>query len=392
MKICMFAKNLPVHITGGMEIHIQELVNGLIKRGYKVTLITAPHPQGIEKEKKENLAIHYVKNKPKYTREKFYRESARLFERLNKEESFDIVHSQSTLACGYARYCKKTAPLILTSHGTMLNEIKALLRRNFSIKSFLTLPTPLKIYLLDEPIIYKKTEKIIAVSNELKEDIERQYKVPKGKLVVIPNGIDIDRFKPMEVDDLKKKYNLTDEKVILSIGRIDKQKGFHLLLKIFPDILKEYNNIKLFIVGTGPYLHDLKEMAIKLNILGKVIFTGRVSDGNLLKYYNLADIFAFPTLRMEGLPLVLPEAMACEKPVIASRIGGITTVIDNNKDGILIETGNLKELKGKVLEVLSDEELARKLGKNARKKVVERFARDRMIEDTIKIYEEVLRK
>lgn len=392
MKICMFAKYLPVHITGGMEIHIQELVNGLIKRGYKVTLITAPHPQGIEKEKKENLAIHYVKNKPKYTREKFYRESARLFERLNKEESFDIVHSQSTLACGYARYCKKTAPLILTSHGTMLNEIKALLRRNFSIKSFLTLPTPLKIYLLDEPIIYKKTEKIIAVSNELKEDIERQYKVPKGKLVVIPNGIDVDRFKPMEVDDLKKKYNLTDEKVILSIGRIDNQKGFHLLLKIFPDILKEYNNIKLFIVGTGPYLHDLKEMAIKLNILGKVIFTGGVSDENLLKYYNLADIFAFPTLRMEGLPLVLPEAMACEKPVIASRIGGITTVIDNNKDGILIETGNLKELKGKVLEVLGNEELARKLGKNARKKVVERFGLDRMIKDTIKIYEEVLRK
>jgi glycosyltransferase involved in cell wall biosynthesis len=148
----------------------------------------------------------------------------------------------------------------------------------------------------------------------------------------------------------------------------------------------------LFIVGTGPYLHDLKEMAIKLNILGKVIFTGGVSDENLLKYYNLADIFAFPTLRMEGLPLVLPEAMACEKPVIASRIGGITTVIDNNKDGILIETGNLKELKGKVLEVLGNEELARKLGKNARKKVVERFGLDRMIKDTIKIYEEVLRK
>lgn len=392
MKICMFAKNLPVHITGGMEIHIHELVNGLIKRGYKVTLITAPHPQGIEKEKKENLTIHYVNNKPKYTREKFYRESARLFERLNKEESFDIVHSQSTLACGYARYCKKTAPLILTSHGTMLNEIKALLRRNFSIKSFLTLPTPLKIYLLDEPIIYKKTEKIIAVSNELKEDIERQYKVPKEQLVVIPNGIDIDRFKPMEVDDLKKKYNLTDEKVILSTGRIDKQKGFHLLLKIFPDILKEYNNIKLFIVGTGPYLHDLKEMTIKLNILGKVIFTGRVSDGDLLKYYNLADIFAFSTLRMEGLPLVVPEAMACEKPVIASRIGGITSVIDNNKDGILIETGNLKELKGKVLEVLGDEELARKLGKNARKKVVERFGLDRMINDTVKVYEEVIEK
>lgn len=391
IKICIFAKGLPVHITGGMEIHVQELVEGLVKRGHEVTIITAKHPKGIEKEERRNLTVYYLKNKPRYTREKFYRESAKLFEELNKRENFEIVHSQSTLACGYAKYCKKTVPLVLTSHGTALNEIKTILEGKSSIKSFLGISLWLKIYLLDEPVIFNKADKIIAVSNELGEDLKKQYKIPEEKLVAVPNGINITKFKPWNVEDLKEKLNLTDEKIIVSIGAINKQKGFHLLLKVLPEILK-VKDVKLFIVGTGPYIDSLKRLADKLNISEEVIFIGRVSGEDLPRYYNLADVFAFPTLRMEGLPLVVPEAMACEKPVITARIGGIPTAIEDNKDGILIESGNLKELKEKILMILEDDRLAGELGKNARKRVVERFSVDRMVEDTIKVYEEVLGK
>jgi len=392
MKICIFAKGLPlVHVSGGMERHVQDLANGLIKRGHKVIVITAKHPKGIEKEEKGNLTIYYLKSKPKYTREKFYRESASLFKKLNEKENFDVVHSQSTLALGYAKYCEKTVPLVLTSHGTSLNEIKTKIQSKPSIKSLLAIPFYLKNYLLDDKIIFKKSDKIIAVSNELGEDIKNQYKIPEDKLVVIPNGIDINKFKPMSVEDLKKKLNLKNEKVIVSVGTMNKQKGFHLLLKILPDILKK-KKVKLIIIGTGPHLQVFKDMAVKLNISNDVIFTGRVSDEDLLKYYNLADVFVFSTLRMEGLPLVIPEAMVCEKPVIASRIGGIPTAINNNKDGILIEPGNLKELKEKILEILDNEEKAKKLGENARRKVIERFSLDRMVEETIKVYEEVIDK
>ena len=390
VNICMFAKGLPVHVTGGMEIHVQELVEGLVKRGHKVTIITTKHPKGIEKE---DLKIYYVGDKPlKYTK-RFYKESAGLFEKLNKKEEFDIVHSQSTSGFGFAKFCKERVPLVVTLHGTIRNEIKSALNtksiKGFVIASYLSLKwLPSSI----DKTTLNKSDKIIAVSNELKEDIKKQYKVPEEKLVVIPNGIDIDKFKPMPVEDLREKWDLTDEKVILSVGAINKQKGFHLLLKILPDILKENKNVKLVIVGTGPYLQELKVMAKKLDILNNVVFAGRVSEEDLPKYYNLADVCVFPTLRMEGLPLVVPEAMACEKPVIASRIGGVPTVIENNKDGILIEPDNLKELKAKFLEVLSDEELSKKLSKNARKKVVERFSLDRMVEDTIRVYEEVLGK
>jgi len=396
MKICMFAKGLPVHIKGGMEIYVEELAKGLVKRGHEVTIITTKHPEGRKKEEEEgNLRIYYVGDKPlKYTRT-FFKESIKLFKNLNEKNKFDIVHSQSGAGVWYALKCEKIAPLIITFQGTALNEAKSL--RNTGLIGwgkgmYILVKDFINYHVFNHKLFFERADKIIAVSNELAEDIKRQYKVPEEKLVVIPNGIDVSKFKSMLVDNLREKLGLADEKVIVSVGAISKQKGFHLLLKILPDILKEYKNVRLIIVGTGPYLQKLKDMAAKLGIENHVIFAGKVSHEELPKYYNLADIFAFPTLRMEGLPLVVPEAMACEKPVIASRIGGIPTVIENNVDGILIEPGNLKELKERIMEVLRDEELAKKLGKNARKKVVEKFSLDRMVEDTIKVYEEVLEK
>ncbi len=389
MKICIFAKYLPIHLRGGMEIHIQDLVNGLIKRGHKVTIITAPHPKGIKKEEKENLAIYYLKSKPKYLREKFYKESAELFEKVNKQEKFDIVHSQSTLACGYAKYCKKEIPIVVTLHGISSNDIKSLLKCKSLARFFLMIPFYLKTRLIDEPILFRKADKIIAVSKELEEDIKIQYKIPEEKLIVIPNGVDTNKFKPLDISNLKEKLNIKDEKVIVSCGTIRREKGFHLLIKILPEISRK-QKVKLIIIGNGPYLENLKKMSVQYKVADKVLFIGSIPHENLPIYYNLADIFVFVTFLKEAFPLVVIEAMACARPVIASKIGGIPTAIENYRDGILIEPGNLKELKEKILEVLRDESLSKKLKKNARQKAIEKFSLDKMVDDTIKVYQEVI--
>ena len=392
MNICMFAKGLPVHVQGGMEMHVEDLINGLVKRGHRVTVITTKHPRGIKREGDKNLKIYYVGDKPlKYTKT-FFKESAELFKALSKQEDFDIAHSQSIAGAGVVRFTETKLPIVVTLHGTILNEIKSALNKS-SLKGFIRASYLLLKMLTDKTdrLLLKRADKIIAVSHQLCDDIRQQYRLPEEKLTVIPNGIDINKFKPIHVEDLKKRLALANEKIILFVSKIHRQKGCHLLLEILPDILKEDKNVKLILVGTGPYLQKLKDKAKKMGIKNHVIFAGRVSDEELPKYYNLADIFVFPTLRVESFGLVLAEAMACEKPVIASRIGGIPTVIEDNKDGILIEPGNLKELKEKIVEVLEDKELAKRLGKNARKKVVERFSLDRMVEDTVKVYEEVLK-
>jgi len=391
MKVCIFAKGLPVHIKGGMERHVEDLAKGLIERGHEVTIITTKHPKGIEKEEKDNLRIYYVGDKPlKYTKT-FFEESVKLFKKLDIKEKFDLVHSQSGAGAFYALKCKNH-PLVVTFHGTALNEAKSLWSEGGTrklIAGYIFIKDFINYYIFNHKLFFERVNRIIAVSNELKEDIKKQYKVPEEKLVVIPNGVNINKFKPMNVEDLREKWNLSDEKVIVSVGAISKQKGFHLLVKVLPEILKEYS-VKLFIIGSGKYLQKLKIMAEKLNVYDSIIFAGKVPEGDLIKYYNLADFFAFPTLRWEGLPYVVIEAMACGKPVVASGIGGIPTAVEHEKDGFLIKPNDLKDLKDKIIMLLEDEKLAKRLGKNARKKVVEKFSLDRMVEDTIKVYEEVV--
>jgi len=121
---------------------------------------------------------------------------------------------------------------------------------------------------------------------------------------MIPNGVDVDKFKPnLDMSELKAEKQI-DGKVILSVGAIHKQKGYHLLLQILPEILRE-EDVNLILVGEGPYLGDLQKMARKLGVHDKVFFAGKISRDILPKYYNLADVVVFPTLMTEGLPLVV---------------------------------------------------------------------------------------
>ncbi len=388
----MFTQDLPIHKAGGAQNHTELLSEQLARRGHTVTIITAPLRSRPAEEKKENLEIYYLRNKPRFTREMFFRESARLFADLNKKRPFDVIHSQQELAGGYAKYCRHTLPLVMTFHGSPLNEIKtALGERHF--KSCLNIPFWLKYHLLDYPAILKRTDKIITVSRELKEDVKKQYNLAEEKLVVIPSSVDLSRFAddlPENIENIKEKFGVRDEKIILSIGRMEKQKGFHLLLKILPRLITRKEKIRLILVGSGPYLKKLKKTAGSMNISEHVIFTGKCSQEDIAAYYKLADLVVLPTLRLEGLPLVHVEAAACGKPVISSRIGGIPTLIGDYNEGFLVEPGDLFALEQKIHELLDNDFLARRLGENARKKVIEGFNADRMVEDTLNVYREAV--
>lgn len=394
MNICMFAKGLPIHYTGGMENHVQNLINGLAAKGHEVTVITTKHPSGLKVEKRPKLKIFYVGDRSlKYTKA-FFRESAKVFLRLSKQEEFDIIHSQSYSGYGYCKFYKKLfkyIPFVVTCHGTIKNEIKTQLNTKsimgFAIASYMYFKS--FVNPIDREVL-RKADRVIAVSYKLAKDINCQYKIPMKKIRVIPCGVDVNKFQPMNVDCFKEELGLSDKKIIQAVGRILREKGFHILLKAFPEILKEHNDVKLVIVGSGPYLQSLKRLSVKLNISNNVIFTGQVPQQKLPKYYNLADVFVFPTLRVEAIGLVLLEAMACGKPVVASKIGGVLSVIEHGKDGILVEPGDPDGLKNAILKLLDDENLRKKLGSVARKKIVKSFSVNYMVNRTINLYQELV--
>lgn len=391
----MFVMMLPVHISGGMEYHSWILLKELAKRGNDVVAITGRHPQGIEYEVEDGVKVYYVGFEKANSRYpvSYWRESIKKFEELNKERKFDIIHSQSVAAWLYITKNLKgryKIPFIATMHGTSAGEIKSGINQR-SIRGMAKVLFHILSYPSRGLRFAKSCDAIIAVSDDVAKEVKKFFFVKPDNVYTVPNGIDTVRFNPnIDGSEIRKRYKIGEEKLIFSVGRLEKEKGFQYIIDAFSLILNEIKDIKLIIAGTGRYEGKLKKQIEALNLTKNVIPCGNVPNEELPRYYNSCDVFVDPTARVEGLPLVLLEAMACGKPVIASRIGGIPTVIDDGIDGILTQPKDISALSEKILEVLKNKEVADKLGKNARKKVIEKFGVERMVDDTVGVYNRLL--
>lgn len=234
------------------------------------------------------------------------------------------------------------------------------------------------------PRIIRMADRVIVTSFDYAENsnIAGLIKEDKEKFVEIPCGVLPDYFSPQEKNNnLLAKYNLSvDDKVILFVGNLDSAhyfKGVDYLLKAFALVLKNNSDkkIKLLIVGQGDLLREYKILADKLGMADKVIFAGYISDEELPGYYNLADLFVLPSIdKSEAFGLVLLEAMASGKPVIASDLAGVRSVVKEGDTGFLAEAKNEKDLADKIDKLLRDDELRKRMGAAGRRRVEEFFS------------------
>ena len=201
------------------------------------------------------------------------------------------------------------------------------------------------------------------------------------RIEVIPAyGVDTEMFKPLKQDlELKKKLNINEEKIIFTAARFTPEKGIEYLIRAFKKINEKEKETKLLIVGYGSEENYLKDTANKLNLQDKIIFTGSIKHKDIIKYYNLCDIFVMPSM-IEGLGFSSAEALACEKPVVASNVGGIPDIIINGKTGFLVKPKDTNEIAEKVLILLQDKNLSVRFGKAGRNHVKELFEEKKVAE------------
>ncbi|MBC7119211.1 MAG: glycosyltransferase family 4 protein, partial [Methanobacteriaceae archaeon] len=204
----------------------------------------------------------------------------------------------------------------------------------------------------------KKAEKVIVISEKLAEKILK-LGIPQDKIMITYNMVDTETFNPQIKSSFKKEIG-TKKPIILFVGNLVPQKGIEYLIKAKKYLKKDS---KLVIVGGGPLLKKLKDITKKENIKD-VLFTGPRTDINNIM--AAADIIVLPSIS-EGFPIVLLEAMAMGKPVVATKVGGIPEIVDE-KVGILVEPKNPRRLADAIEKLLSDEKLRKKLGENGLKK------------------------
>jgi D-inositol-3-phosphate glycosyltransferase len=323
--------------TGGMNVYVLQLAREFARRGISVDVFTRAHdpadPRIVELEAGARV-VHL--NAGPYAAAKqdlFGYIPAFLSELSSFQRSegarYDLVHSHYWLSgrVGMTLSRMWDVPHVTTFHTLAKTKLRARAGERES---------PQRVEA--ESLIMRDVDAMIVSTEEEKHDLVRLYGTDACKINVVPAGVDLDLFKPTGRPNARDMLGIRENQVILYVGRIEPLKGIDILLRAAA-FLECAADIRVLIVGGSPgndaELDRLKELAVQLEIDDLVTFTGAVRQTELPRYYGAADIFVFPS-HSESFGLAALEAMACARPVIASRVGGLKTFIDNGSTGYLV--------------------------------------------------------
>ncbi len=238
---------------------------------------------------------------------------------------------------------------------------------------------------------WRMADKIICVSNSVRNHLRTTHRIPPGRLAVIPNGIDIEKLRvPISKTDARRKFRLPEQaRVVASAGRLDYQKGYDLLIHTVLILIKRFPELVFCIAGDGPDNENLAEQARGMGLQNIIRFLGQVN--NVPELLQAADFYVQPS-RWEGHPLALIEAMAVGLPVVATDVPGNRDAIISEETGILVEVESPESLAAGLGYIISEEEKAAKLGAAAAAFANREYDAKTMAARYGKIYEELGKK
>jgi phosphatidylinositol alpha-mannosyltransferase len=285
------------------------------------------------------------------------------------EEDFDILHAHEPMTL--------PVPVMALTHSRAVN-----------VGTFHAYRDTHVIYRYGRRVFqpfFDKLHGMIAVSDAARDTVARYF---GGEFVIIPNGIDAERFGGKHVEPLEE--YLDGRPNILFVGRLEPRKGFKYLLRAFPYVKSEFPRARLLVVGA----YDKDEIAEHLlyarehHITG-VKFVGRVSDEDLPRYYRTCDVFCAPSTGFESFGIVLLEAMAAGKPMVASDIAGYRDLLVDGEEGLLTEPKNEEALAKAMVRILQNPDLQQKMGQAGQAKA-RQYSWRRVALQVLDFYEELL--
>jgi len=382
-----------------MDLHGKILSEGLSNLGHQISFISTKSPNRLQCNKIKNIKMHYLDNTVLGSRREGWRkESVHKFFQLHKISPFDIIWSQSYDAYGMTLIKKDIlkVPILLIVHGCVEQELKTFWANCFNkrispYRILRSLVGIIHFYFFVQKPTFQLANKIITVSKEVQTSIKKYYNDKiSNKCCTIVNGVDPNHFAPKQKarSDFRKKFGYTENDIVLlTLGRITPGKGQQVAIDSLRILREQKYNLKMMVVGDGEHLKNLKTKAKKAGLGIDIIFTEFVDNKETVNYYNCADIFLNPTITAEGSSLVLLEAMACGKPTISSNIGGIKSIIDDGKNGLLVPPGESYKLADKIKFLVRQKLIANKLSTSARETILQSFSTQKMVDATLSAIE-----
>lgn len=410
---------MPLHGVGGLERSVRDLVRHLAARDVAVTLITPPPrdvlpPTPDDPFASPRIELRYVPYRTfpfanrrgttvldRSTAYPLYGlRAGRLALDLVRRQQADVVHGFGASVLGYARARGRsdaasrgaTAPLVFNPQG--LEEFGATAGQLPPLKRLGYLPLQRAVR-----ACARAADRIIATDHALVETVARHLRPREGQLETIPNGIDLAEGAalagPTDGHLLRQRHGCAPgEFVLLSVGRIEQNKGFDVLAAALGRAARDSGPLvaagwRWVIAGAGPFQPSLEAAIREHNLGDHVRFVGRLSDRDLHAWYEAASVFVHPT-RYEGSSLVTLEAMAHRRPVIASRAGGLPDKVRPGVTGWLVEPGDVEGLAQAIDEAAAHAERLPAMGQAGRELVEREFAWTALVDRQIAMYEELV--
>jgi len=391
MRILMFSWEYPPNLTGGLGAHVSELVPALAEQGIDLTLITPRWKGGAHCEQLSENAVVYRVDPPVERLANFNADVQQtnivleaMGDRVWKERGgFDLIHAHDWLVSFAAESLKKIykTPLIATMHATERGRGRGQLDSSMALAI-----NGAEWWLTFE------AWRVITTSRFMAHEVQSYFELPADKIVVIPNGVNparFDDFSPQELEAFRREWAAPDEPIVFYVGRLQYEKGVHLLVEAAHRIHARGISAQFILAGTGAIIDSLRERVAALGIRDHFSIPGYVSDRARDQLFRVANVAVFPSL-YEPFGIVALEAMAAHCPVIVSDVGGLGEVVDDGLTGIKIPPDNLDALVNAILDVLGNPAVAEERAGRAYVVVCHEFGWNHIARKTIDLYAEII--
>jgi glycosyltransferase involved in cell wall biosynthesis len=390
-KVCRFVAEYPTggESSYGLQPVFVNLSEEQARMGYEVHVIARKSQGQPSNETTRGVQVHRVSNPYNVT-------ALERSLRLIKGKKGWVLHPHATSGI-FLNLTHKwlPTPLVCHSHGTSRSHDVPIawgdgeMRVNRSGRG-------MAFHMMRERMLWSSADRLLVVSEAVKRDVTQFYGVDPERIRVVYNGVDVDKFSPGEGGPLPSQMGtLVGKRVILFVGHFGLRKGIFYVIRAMKRVRTEFPDAHLVCVGGTPawlgrtdYTQMLRKEMERNQVDGCVTLLDAVKNTELVEFYRHSEIFVLPTY-YEAFPKVVVEAMACGKPVVATRTGGIPELVNDGETGLLVPFGSPEALSEKLTTLLQDGDMRSDMGRRGRERVERLFTWHAVAERTRSAYDEL---
>ena len=388
-RLLILSWEYPPLIEGGLARHVRKLAEALVDLDIDVHVLTRGGEESPAEEQAGGVTIHRIREPKRPTD---LGEFVAWVERMNSDMlaagvelgdrfSFDLVHGHDWLVANACDHLAKRfgAPLITTIHATEHGRHQGWVDKH-----------PQSYIHGVERWITNRSDRVIACSYYMREQIADIFGVEGERVSVIPNGIDPRDLQPQDPAELRRlrlEFADPDQKLVLLVGRLVYEKGFQLALEAMPGVIERVPGTRFLVAGSGTHEAELRRQAEGLGLMQHGTFLGWIGDDVLHSLYPIADICVVPSI-YEPFGLVALEAMASGCPCLVADTGGLREVVPHEEAGLRFRARDPEALTEMAVRVLGDEQLGKRLVSEGLEHI-RRFDWADIAEQTVGVYDQV---